>query len=371
MNTYLHLFSTTAEHDAVYNGNGYREPWVALTESTDLITFNKRIDYKNTPGSIIYATSNGTIKATSREKWSASLGTPIGVVVIPASHMSDGKCRAMSLCNMSYVTPETGTLGTGNDNASTNGTNLMWGVYNNDISQLTNYQSIMFSDGQTSDGNWYLPSDLWKGRTSIDIEDVGTYSMTTIDNSVDTETAWWSEIGEDGEWDGTYEPPFIISPYAANGSRNALCDTAGQVLADMNGKSNTSVLVNLSAIKDTYTSGAFSNDQANYPAAFACNLFSTTGTSQGDWYLPAMGELAYLFVRESAINQSLAALGNSAVQVGNLTNATSSLGFWCWSSSECSNGDAWYLGSVGDAGYDGKNLNDANFRVRAFAAFDL
>lgn len=369
MGKYLHLFETESAHDAVYNGEGYIEPWVGYITADTTVTYNKvTVDYKNTPGSIIYAESNGTIKATSREKWSASLGTPIGVVVIPASHMSDGKCRAMSLCNMSYATPSTGTLGTGNDNASTNGTNLMWGVYKNDISQLTNYQSIMFSDGQTSKGNWFLPSDLWKGRTSIDIEGGGTYSMVTIDNAVDTETAWWSKIGER---EGPYEPPFIISPYAADGSRNALADTAGQALADMDGASNTSVLVNLSAIKDTYTSGAFENVQANYPAAFACNLFSTVGTSQGDWYLPALGELAYLFVREGTINQSLAALGNSAVQVGNLTNATSSFGFWCWSSSEYSSNDSWIVNNYGGVASNEKRDGSYLIRVRSFAAFDI
>lgn len=361
---HINYFETQAAHDAVYNGDGYREPWVALTEQNNLITFNKKIDYRNIVGSIAYFDGR-RVKFTSKDAWASSLGTPIGVVVIPASHMQDGKCRVMSLCNMSYVTPSTGTLGTGNDNASTNGTNLMWGVYNNDISQLTNYQSIMFSDGQTSEGNWFLPSDLWKGRTSIDIEGDGTYSMVTIDNAVDTETAWWSEIGEDDP----YEPPFIISPYASDGSRNALADTAGQALADMDGASNTSVLVNLSAIKDTYTSGAFENVQANYPAAFACNLFSTVGTSQGDWYLPALGELAYLFVREGTINQSLAALGNSAVQVGNLTNATSSFGYWCWSSSEFSSNASWNVHANGPVNSYRKRDDDDNVRVRSFAAF--
>ena len=329
-----------------------------------------KVDYKNIPGSIIYAESNGTLKATSKDEWNASLGTPVAVVVIPASHMPDGKCRGVSLCNMSYLTPNTGTLGVGNDNYKTYGFNLLWGAYGTDTS-LTNYQSLMFSDGQTSEGNWYLPSDLWKGRTSINIDGEGTYSMETIDNAVDTETAWWSEIGEDGELDGPFEQPFFISPYAADGSRNVLANTAGQALADMNGKSNTSALVNLSAIKNTYTSGAFENVQANYPAAFACNLFSTVGTSQGDWYLPTIGELAYLFVREKVINQTLSALGNNAVQVGNLSNAMSSFGSWCWSSSEYSSDSAWYFDNDGHVNYRSKRADNGGIRVRSFAAFDI
>ena len=362
---YLHLFETKSAHDAVYNGANYKEPWVGYIENDDIVTFNK-IDYRNIVGSIAYF-DGSKVEFVGKNAWTSSLGTPIGVVVIPASHMQDGKCRVMSLCNMSYLTPDTGTLGVGNDNYQTYGFNLMWGVYNSDTS-LTNYQSKMFSDEQTSNGLPYLPSDLWKGRTSIDIDGIGTYSMTTIDNSVDTETAWWSKIGER---EGPNEPPFVISPYAADGSRNALADTAGQALADMDGKSNTSVLVNLSAINDTYSGGAFENAQANYPAAFACNLFSTMGTSQGDWYLPSMGELAYLFVREGTINQSLAALGNSAVQVGNLTNATSSFGESCWSSSEYGSNHSLTISEYGAVTYRSKFYSNDYFRVRAFCAFDI
>lgn len=39
---YLHLYSTQAQHDADYNGEAYDEPWVALTEQTDTLTYNKR-----------------------------------------------------------------------------------------------------------------------------------------------------------------------------------------------------------------------------------------------------------------------------------------------------------------------------------------
>lgn len=371
MNTYLHLFSTTAEHDAVYNGSGYNEPWVALTESTDLITFNKRIDYKNTPGSIIYATSNGTIKATSREKWSASLGTPIGVVVIPASHMADGKCRAMSLCNMSYVTPETGTLATYHNSGdeTTNGFNLMWGVYNNDISQLTNYTTIAGKDGIINGGG-YLPSDYFKGMTSIEIPDDDTYDVTTEDNLIDTETAWWTEIGEGCEYDCNGGDNLILSPYAADGSRNASCNAAGQALADMDGASNTDILVGLSAISGQ-TTGDFENIQANYPAAMACHMFHTTGTTQGSWYLPSMGELAYLYVRVKEINTSLTTLGSSAAIPFGVLGGDGSLGSWCWSSSESSSNGAWNLLNNGIAYNFNKGNNNYLIRVRAFAAFDL
>ena len=321
MEQYLHLFETKAAHDAVYNGEGYNEPWVGYITADTTVTYNKFIDYKNTPGSIIYAKSNGTLKATSKEKWNSSLGTPIAVVVIPASHMPDGKCRGASLCNMSYVTPQTGTLD------KDNGTALLWGTQGLDVTQLTNYTSVQGLSKLEYFG--YFPSDIYND---------GYYRDST---------------------------PKLVSPYASDGSQNPAYLTAGQALADMDGKANTEVLVNMSAIKDTYTSGAFENIAMNYPAAFACHLFSTIGTEQGDWYLPSMGELVYIWVRGKAINESFAAIGNSgAVQVNQdiLSSSTEYSGVYPWSVNT----------TMGTASTENpKSTTTGSTQVKAFAAFDI
>ena len=365
---YLHLFGTQAAHDTVYNGDGYHEPWVGCITANNTVTYNKRIDYKNIVGSIIYAENNGTLKATSEDEWNSSLGTPVSVVVIPASHMPDGKCRGMSLCNMSYKTPQTGTLGTGNDNAEANGTNLMWGVNGTDADGMANCDTVKTTGGTTNYG--YFPSDLYKDISQITIVDDGTYGMTIQDSADDQEAAWWRTI-DNGNWGATEDGQLVISPYASYGSQNPAYLTEGQALADMDGKANTEVLVNLSAIKDTYSGGAFENVQANYPAAFACSLFSTIGTRQNQWYLPALGELGYLYTRVKRINESLEVLGTSAVQFGDLTKDVSSLGDWCWSSSEYSTRVTWRLISDGATYNDSKSIYNNALRVRAFAAFDI
>lgn len=333
---YLHKYDTKAAHDAVYNGSGYQEPWVAYIDDTDEVTYNKFIDYKNIPGSIIYHDGN-KLKAISKDRWDSSLGTPVAVVVIPASHMPDGKCRGMSLCNMSYITPQTGTLGIGTtlDQATTNGTNLMWGVNGTDVDNMTNYTTVKTTSGTNSTG--YLSSDLFDGGYYSDATDVQK----------------------------------CVSPYNNDGSKNSEYFTAGQALADMDGKTNTEVLVNASAIKDTYSSGAFDNVQANYPAAFACHLFSTIGTRQNQWYLPALGELGYLYTRIKKINESLAALGTSAVQFGDFTKDASSLGYWCWSSSEHNAGSTLGLDRNGAVYNYLKDYGYRGLRVRAFSAFDI
>ena len=39
---YTHVFDTQQEHDAEYNGTGYLEPWVAVTKSSGVVTYNKQ-----------------------------------------------------------------------------------------------------------------------------------------------------------------------------------------------------------------------------------------------------------------------------------------------------------------------------------------
>jgi hypothetical protein len=314
-------------------------------------------------GSVAYY-DGASVKFALKDNYTSAMGTPIGVVVIPQSHMDDGKCRVMSLANMSYKTPETGTLvATSYADAQTAGANLMWGVYNNDIAELTNYDKVVTVDGATTAGYAYLPSDWWVGKSEVVIPDEETYTANPVSNSVDVETAW---NGID-DWDELTDSNMCPSPYLSDSSKNPLYFTAGQALCDMNGKSNTNILVNLSAI-NTQTSGAFENIQANYPAAMACHMYHTSGTNQGDWYLPAMGELGYLYARAKKINETLTSLGSSAVGYGVPTD-WDKLGSWLCSSSECSDNGSRNLDNYGDVNCYGKYYYDVDNRVRAFAAF--
>lgn len=330
---YVHLFGTKAAHDAVYNGERYKEPWLGYITADTTVTYNKVIDYKNIVGSIAYF-DGSKVKFTSKEEWNSSLGTPIGVVVIPASHMTDGKCRVMSLCNMSHLTPSTGTLGVGNDNYETYGFDLMWGVSETDIAGLTNYTTVKTTSGTNEYG--YLPSDLFGG---------GYYSDAT-------------------------DTLKCVSPYNSDGSKNTAYTTAGQVFADMDGKANTDVLVGLSRNEYVADTDSIANIQENYPAALACILFHTDGTVPGDWYLPTAGELGYVWARAKTINESIAELGtSSAVQIGTSMNDVSSLGTWCWSSSEGTTDETWFLDYKGSLARDLKGSYETGIRVRAFAAF--
>ena len=363
---YLKLFGTDAEYQAFKQSDKFIKPNVSHCVAENHVHYNPISSPKDIVGSVAYY-DGSTVKFALKDDYTSAMGTPIGVVVIPKSHMDDGKCRVMSLANMSYKTPETGTLvGTSNSDAQAAGANLMWGVYNNDIAELTNYNKVVTVNGETTAEYGYLPSDWWVGKSEVVIPGEGTYTFTPINNEVDTETAWYGSEAS-GKVETLTDENTCPSPYLSDGSRNPLYFTAGQALCDMDGKSNTSILVNLSAIK-TQTSGSFANIQANYPAAMACHMYHTQGTNQGDWYLPAMGELGYLYVRTKKINETLESLGSSAVGYGVPTD-WNNLGSWLWSSSE-SSGD--YSRSLGSGGYvygGLKDYSDDASRVRAFAAF--
>lgn len=88
---------------------------------------------------------------------------------------------------------------------------------------------------------------------------------------------------------------------------------------DYNGKANTLAIVS-----------ATPNDTTNNNAAKYCNSYSPTGTSAGQWYLPALGELHdYIYGQYSTIKAGWDKIGT----------VISDNQFW--SSSEKDNRSAW------------------------------
>ncbi len=113
---------------------------------------------------------------------------------------------------------------------------------------------------------------------------------------------------------------------------------------DFSGKSNTSIIV--SALGDT----------SSYAAGY-CYNFTTAGTSKGDWYLPAHGELyAPIYTNYSAVNNGIKAAGGTAIKDG-----------YHWSSSEYSSNGAWSVVASGGVPWNYKNGYES---VRCALAFE-
>ena len=105
-------------------------------------------------------------------------------------------------------------------------------------------------------------------------------------------------------------------------------------LSDFNGKYSTEVLCSESISQPEWkTADTLVNNYGKgyYPAACACWRYHTVGTSQGDWYLPACGELGYCHCRYAKIEETMSKLTE---KFGIATCLWSSEGFW--SSSEIS-----------------------------------
>ena len=243
--------------------------------------------------------------------------SPVGVVVIPGSHnvYGDGSCAVMSLKEMNYTTPDSG---------STSYQYMYWGQYNVDISNMTNFNQVCYvgSNGtvnKTVQGAYdyaYLPSD----------------KFSTVQNPYDKDTYFYYNDND----------KYIPSPYNDDDTRNTAYyqtsspSSSNNAMSDFDGVGNTTKLINLATGQSNWktASSITNNSGSGYsPSACCCWRYHTEGTKQGDWYLPACGELGYIMPKFNKINQAISTLisayGSSVgvqVNVGNLY----------WSSSEYS-----------------------------------
>ena len=273
---------------------------------------------------------------TDLSNYSSEQYTPIGVVVVPGTHdvYGDGSCGVMSLKPMNCDTPSTG---------GTSEQSMYWGEYGTDISALSNLNQV--PTGNTSNGiptgqtsYAYLPSDKFSGTQCAHDTDAFYYSSS-----------------------------YIPSPYLTDGSRNpgyyqtSSPSSSSNALADFDGIGNTEKIINQRGTKDynSWTPGR--TTEADYPAASCCDMFHTEGTSQGDWYLPACGELGYIVPPFNKINDAIGKMRTAyASSVG--VELDTNLGYW--SSTEYSSGLACGV----SAGYGGvgRSLKGYDGYVRAF-----
>lgn len=116
---------------------------------------------------------------------------------------------------------------------------------------------------------------------------------------------------------------------------------SGTAITDMNGKANTeAVLQYATAQTDWRTDSAITNtNAAGYYPLFECAWrYYTSGTVQGDWYVPALGQVYFLYNNTTALN--LLNSANTILGVGDYA-FTGNTGTNIGSSNENSAGYAW------------------------------
>ena len=275
---------------------------------------------------------------TDFSKYPADRYIPIGVVVVPGTHnvYGDGSCGVMSLKAMNCDTPSAG---------STSEQYILWGVSSTNISGLPNLDQVPI--GNTSNGiptgstdAGYLPSDRYSDTQCVH----------------DTDAYYSSGISS-----------YIPSPYLTDGNRNpgyyqtTLPSSSSNALADFNGIGNTEKIITQRGTKDYNSWKPTYNSQTDYPAASCCDMFCTEGTSQGDWYLSACGELGYIIPPLNKIND---AIDKMHTAYGSSVGVELSTNDYYWSSTESDSNYAYVVGTfTGGVANHNKKYDDRYIRA--------
>lgn len=135
--------------------------------------------------------------------------------------------------------------------------------------------------------------------------------------------------------------------------------TADDAKADLNGKSNTTAIINAIKAYDT----SHSTDNITGCVGGAIQAFVTDGTVTGDWYICSFGELYNTYENKTAIMTAADKIYNANNTLGMSGNTLFSIS---WSSSAGTlSGRAWYYGlNNGVTGQYDKTSEYMN--VRAF-----
>lgn len=128
--------------------------------------------------------------------------------------------------------------------------------------------------------------------------------------------------------------------------------STGTVITDMNGKANTEAVLNYATAQtDWRTASAitFTNASGYYPVFECAWRYHTTGTSQGDWYVPAAGQLYYLASNSeelTKLNAGFTAIGAGLFEFQGKQRGTStertSFQSWTWNNSALNAGGKDY-----------------------------
>lgn len=139
--------------------------------------------------------------------------------------------------------------------------------------------SILYSDKSVS-------TDIVSGKVPI-----GVVFDTTNRLAVSIQ-------GSSGTWGPQVDIPSLENCSAMNNASML----NGKMICATNGKMNTSLIIDYQK-----SSGQ------SFPAANYCNLYVTTGTTAGSWFLPSAAEVQTLMQNRAKVNATLTKLGKATL----------------------------------------------------------
>lgn len=262
---------------------------------------------------------------------------PVGVVIMPASHTEDGVARMMSTKLMGVKTSDDGSVTYGAydaSNASEYDMGIAWANPDADnVNNLIEYVTNNYGN------NPLIYSSMTDKQPSCDDNpyevtgDYGFYLYTNINN-----ITMFGTFNEDtnnpgnGWYSSSQRMP---SPYLANGTPNIAMRVTGTTMGITHGSV-------VSDIVNEYSN----NSGERFDIFNAANVYSTNGTSSGEWYVPSPLEIAYIAAKMKEIRSIMnklnpnfdeyfdGILGLGAEEDGNL--------FVTWASTLFSSSYAWF-----------------------------
>lgn len=135
--------------------------------------------------------------------------------------------------------------------------------------------------------------------------------------------------------------------------------TSGTAITDMNGKANTeAVLQYATAQTDWRTASAitWANAAGYYPVFECAWRYHTSGTVQGDWYVPACGQFYYL----TSNTEELAKLNAGFTAIGAVSYSLHFKG----TSTEINGNSAWHYWGA----FEGQSKSNGYFRGRPYCS---
>jgi len=137
-------------------------------------------------------------------------------------------------------------------------------------------------------------------------------------------------------------------------------------VTDIDGKNKTNKILSTATAQATWQTDTSINNQygVNYaPAACCCARYHTLGTSAGDWYLGAGGEMSMIIVMKEQINNKLSQI--SAIYPNDSVSILASGNHW--TSTEYSDDYAYYV--ITDNGRITRNNKDTDRYVLSMLVY--
>lgn len=255
-------------------------------------------------------------KFYSSEIFPSEVFTPIGVIVIPASHMPDRKFRMIAIHYLNSNSPFTG---------SNNPQSFFWGPQT-DVPNLPREatQIPVIGIHEESSTNFEFSNDIIEFSNAQMLFPFENSTLTNVlPNPLDERTCY------------SIRPNAVNqaapSPYLNSGQANPLyrsTEFKGEyhrnILSSFDGYERTKTVLEYRGYIDyesfDFTTLTSSNEYAiYYPCFTLVDAYRTDGTNPGDWYIPTIGEMGYLFARFKTINDSIK-LANPNINKANHAN---------------------------------------------------